>query len=81
MLILFLTGCESKRTEIKPQIIDIPPYLLAIPKVDTNREIKTQTQTAIFLLDIYEAYNKCVLNLKSIKKLSDNAKANDEKAK
>ena len=75
-MILFSTGCESKKVEIKPQVIDIPPYLLAIPQVDTEREIKTQTQTAIFLLDLYEAYSKCTLNLRSIKKLNDKAKEN-----
>ena len=78
VLILFLQGCGGKKTELQPPGIEIPSYFFAEPKIDINREIETQTQTAIFLLDLYEAYEKCTMNLRSIKKLVDKAKKDKE---
>lgn len=68
-LILFLQGCESKKQIINK--CEIPQTLLILPMVDTNRTIQTQSDTALFLLDIYEAYEKCVINLKSIRNLQN----------
>ena len=67
-LILLLQGCEIKKTLNK---CEIPQTLLSIPKVDLNRSINTQTETALFMLDLYEAYEKCSLNLKSIQRLQN----------
>ena len=68
VLALFIQGCESKKTINK---CEIPQTLLNIPKVDTNRSINTQSETALFMLDLYEAYAKCALNLKSIRNLQN----------
>lgn len=75
-LILSLSGCERKTQIINK--CEIPQSLLSIPMIDTEREIKTQSDTALFLLDIYEAYEKCSLNLQSIKRLILENKRDDE---
>ena len=69
-LIIFLTGCNSKK-EIDYQkcyYTEIPSYLFELPKIN-KREVTTQTDTAIFMLDIFENYKKCISNLNSIKKI------------
>ncbi|MDA3056421.1 hypothetical protein OFN70_07420 [Campylobacter sp. CN_NE3] len=68
VLILLLQGCESKKTLNK---CEIPQTLLNVPSVDLNRSINTQSETALFMLDLYEAYEKCAINLKSIKRLQN----------
>ena len=65
---LFIQGCESKKIINK---CEIPQTLLNVPSIDLNRSINTQTDTALFMLDLYEAYEKCVINLKSIKRLQN----------
>lgn len=72
--VLSLHGCESKKQVNK---CEIPQSLLQVPQVEI-REIKTQSETALFLLDIYEAYEKCSLNLQSIKRLILENKRDDE---
>ena len=67
-LILLLHGCESKKTLNK---CEIPQTLLNVPSVDLNRSINTQSETALFMLDLYEAYAKCALNLRSIERLQN----------
>ncbi|WP_270876950.1 hypothetical protein [Campylobacter sp. CN_NA1] len=67
-MILLLQGCESKKTLNK---CEIPQTLLNVPSVDLNRSINTQSETALFMLDLYEAYEKCAINLKSIKRLQN----------
>ena len=74
-LILLLQGCERKTQIINK--CEIPQSLLQVPQVEI-REIKTQSETALFLLDIYEAYEKCSLNLQSIKRLILENKRDDE---
>lgn len=68
VLALFIQGCECKKQVNR---CEIPQTLLNIPKVDLNRSINTQTETALFMLDLYEAYAKCALNLKSIRNLQN----------
>lgn len=66
-LILCLNGC-GKETVIKNKI---PSALLQIPKIDTNRTITQDKEVGLLMLDLFEAYEKCALNLKSIKRLND----------
>lgn len=62
-----LNGC-GKETVIKNKI---PAALLQIPKIDTNRTITQDKEAGLLMLDLFEAYEKCALNLKSIKRLND----------
>lgn len=68
MQAIFLIGCNQPKIENK---IVIPHQLLTPPLIDTSKEPKTDKEIALFMLDIYEAYEKCVINLKSIKRLQD----------
>lgn len=67
---LFLNGCESKKqTEIVK--VKIPNYLLQVPYVDTNRSIKSDVDISLFMIDLYDGYKQCVINLESIKRIND----------
>lgn len=66
--VLSLQGCGQKAQIINK--CEIPQSLLQVPQVEI-REIKTQSETALFMLDLYEAYEKCTINLKSIKRLQN----------
>lgn len=77
-LIIFCTGCSKKEIENQNcHYKEIPAYLLEAPKIN-KREVTTQTDTAIFMLDIFENYKKCVANLKSIKAI-ENERQNSQK--
>ena len=65
---IFLIGCSQPKVENK---IVIPKQLLTAPVIDTSKEPKTDKEIALFMLDIYEAYEKCAINLKSINKILD----------
>ena len=65
-LILCLSGCASAPKCAKP-----PQYLLAVPRIDANRTIRNQADAAELMLDLYEAYAKCAINLESIRKLNE----------
>lgn len=60
------SGCSSKIETITAFKCDIPQKLLIAPKIE-KRAVNSQTETAILLLDTFEAYEKCKLNLNSIK--------------
>lgn len=66
---VFLVGCSAKKEIINK--CEIPNSLLEVPKFSTDRELNSQKDYAILLLDIYGAYEKCTMNLKSIKRISD----------
>ena len=66
--VIFLIGCSQPKVENK---IVIPNQLLTAPAIDTSKEPKTDKEIALFMLDIYEAYEKCAINLKSVKKIID----------
>lgn len=65
-LIIFFCGCSKKVETITAFKCDIPQKLLIAPKIE-KRAVNSQTETAILLLDTFEAYEKCKLNLNSIK--------------
>ena len=64
---LWLQGCENKT----PQNSVIPQSLLVAPTIAVDKEPKTEQEIALFMLDIYEAYEKCAINLRSVKKILD----------
>ena len=66
VLIISCFGCSKKAETITIYKCDIPQKLLIAPKID-KRAVNSQTETAILLLDTFEAYEKCKLNLNSIK--------------
>lgn len=63
--ILLIQGCEQKTKIIKKSI---PKTLFLAPSIEA-RNVQTQEQTALFMLDIFEAYEKCVINLQTIERL------------
>nr|DAR24541.1 MAG TPA: hypothetical protein [Caudoviricetes sp.] len=42
-----------------------------MPRIDANRTIASQADAAELMLDLYEAYAKCAINLESIRKLNE----------
>lgn len=66
VLIISFSGCSKKAETITIYKCDIPQKLLIAPKIE-KRAVNSQTETAILLLDTFEAYEKCKLNLNSIK--------------
>ena len=66
VLIISFCGCSKKAETITIYKCDIPQKLLIAPKIE-KRAVNSQTETAILLLDTFEAYEKCKLNLNSIK--------------
>lgn len=66
---VFLVGCSAKKEIIYK--CEIPNALLEVPKFSIDRELNSQKDYAILMLDIYGAYEKCTMNLKSIKRISD----------
>lgn len=65
VLALGFGGCAEKVV----QKCEIPQSLLITPKIDTNRELKSQKDYAILMIDIWGGYQKCVANLESIEKI------------
>lgn len=67
-LALFIQGCESKTPQ---NSVVVPSSLLVAPKIEVSKEPKSEQEIALFMLDIYEAYEKCAINLRSVKKILD----------
>ena len=67
-LALFIQGCENKTPQ---NSVFVPSSLLVVPKIEVSKEPKTEQEIALFMLDIYEAYEKCAINLRSVKKILD----------
>lgn len=66
VLTISFCGCSKKAETITAFKCEIPQKLLIAPKIE-KRAVNSQTETAILLLDTFEAYEKCKLNLNSIK--------------
>ena len=71
---VFLAGCSTKNTPTPK--CEIPEALLIVPKFSVG-ELKSQSDYAILMLDIYGAYEKCALNLQSIKRINDEQRSLD----
>ncbi|WP_257721055.1 hypothetical protein [Campylobacter iguaniorum] len=42
-----------------------------MPNIDTNRTLKSNSDISVFMLDVFEAYEKCKINLMEIKKINE----------
>lgn len=73
--VFLISGCAGKKEIIYK--CEIPNALLEVPKFSTDRELKTHKDYAILMLDIYGAYEKCALNLQSIKRINDEQRSLD----
>lgn len=71
---MFLTACSSKTATItKVEKIKVPDILLEIPRIE-YRSVSSQNDAGALLLDVYEAYEKCIINLEGIKAFQNDAR-------
>lgn len=68
-LILSINGCAQK--QIDSGKVVVPKQLFWIPPVSVEQKPQTQDEVALFMLDLFEAYEKCAINIKSIEKILD----------
>ena len=57
-------GCANK--EVVNKYDKIPSYLLEAPMI-ADRNVTNQSDAALFLIDVYSGYEKCVGQLEAIK--------------
>lgn len=67
---LFLNGCGTKQPQIKYERVKVPEVFLT-PVLVQEREVKTNTDVAIFLIDLEFGLEQCNNRLKTIKRLND----------
>lgn len=67
---LFLTGCGVKNPQIRYERVKVPEIFL-MPVVVQEREVKTNTDVAILLIDLEFGLEQCNNRLKTIKRLND----------
>lgn len=67
---LFLNGCGTKQPQIKYERVKVPEIFLT-PVLVQEREVKTNTNVAILLIDLEFGLEQCNNRLKSIKRLND----------
>lgn len=70
LVCIVFNGCATK-TEIEYIKCDIPNNLLNTPAIDTNIDLNNDKEVAMFMLDLYEGYKKCKINLQAIKEIND----------
>ena len=67
---LFLNGCGVKSPQIRYERVKVPEVFL-MPVLVQEREVKTNTDVAILLIDLEFGLEQCNNRLKSIKRLND----------
>lgn len=67
---LFLTGCGVKSPQIRYERVQVPEIFLT-PVSVKEREIKTNTDVAILLIDLEFGLEQCNNRLNLIKRLND----------
>ena len=67
---LSLTGCGTKQPQIRYERVKVPEVFL-MPVLVQEREVKTNTDVAILLIDLEFGLEQCNNRLKSIKRLND----------
>lgn len=67
---LSLAGCGAKQTQIRYERVKVPEIFLT-PVLVQEREVKTNTDVAILLIDLEFGLEQCNNRLKSIKRLND----------
>ena len=58
-------GCESKQKALN-KYDKIPNHLLEAPMI-ADRNVTNQSDAALFLIDVYSGYEKCIGQLEDIK--------------
>lgn len=66
---LSLAGCGTKQTQIRYERVKIPEIFL-MPVVVKEREVKTNTDVAILLIDLEFGLEQCNNRLKMVKRLN-----------
>lgn len=64
LVLISSIGCSKPIPNVSVVKLQIPDNFLDIPEVDTNRSLNSSLDMSLFILDIYEGYKKCVINLK-----------------
>jgi len=67
---LSLAGCGTKQTQIRYERVKVPEVFL-MPVSVKEREVKTNTDVAILLIDLEFGLEQCNNRLKAIKRLND----------
>lgn len=67
---LSLAGCGTRQTQIRYERVKIPEIFL-MPVVVKEREVKTNTDVAILLIDLEFGLEQCNNRLNLIKRLND----------
>lgn len=66
ILLMFFVGCKTGTVYVKQQI---PAYLLECQSVEYERDMKTNEDFALFVIELDEAYSSCKIKLEIIKNL------------
>lgn len=67
--LMCLMGCANK--EVVNKYDKIPSYLLQAPMI-ADRNVTNQSDAGVLLIDVYSGYEKCIGQLKDIKKYERN---------
>ncbi|MCZ6164608.1 hypothetical protein O6B98_00770 [Campylobacter ureolyticus] len=70
MCSLSLTGCGTKQPQIRYEKVKMPEVFL-MPVVVKERDVKTNTDVAILLIDLEFGLEQCNNRLKMVKRLND----------
>lgn len=72
LLGIFLAGCESTKvvTKVETKVIRIPDAYFQVEPIDLNRTIDTSKDASLFMIDLYNSYKECIINLESIKEIN-----------
>ena len=65
---MLLTGCTRKVDNIEVVKVSVPTNFFQLKEIELNRSFNSQKDIAEFILDLYESYEECRVNLDSIKK-------------
>ena len=63
-----LMGCANK--EVVNKYDKIPSYLLQAPMI-ADRNVTSQSDAGVLLIDVYSGYEKCIGQLEDIKKYEE----------
>lgn len=67
---LSLAGCGARQPQIRYERVKVPEIFLT-PVLVQEREVKTNTDVAIFLIDLEFGLEQCNNRLKMVKRLND----------
>lgn len=69
---LCFIGCANKNEiEYIKRDCSLPSNLLTTIKLDTKIDENNEKEIALFMLNLYEAYKRCYININAIKEIND----------